>query len=292
MLSAALDGSIVKLYLPSECQAGNSESQQFDVDCCIQKVPGELPEIAWNISVKFPVFSTPIIATIKEGVVIALVINVKGDVFIFDYMDGGQLLWKQTVSANVFSSAILLPATEKEFSSYRVVFGAQDKRLHSLIISTTECNGTEPNTAYSNRLNPHLKDGRQLLCTWEWKVLHSENIFARPYVFCGDKTCTCHICQPESAAKHANTYHQKVNLKNENYLDQCDTEENSETNSSQFIASISTDGALYIICAKSGHILTQQNLGNNIFSSPVILNDRIIIGNRDNFLKCFRFNSS
>jgi len=285
LLSAALDGSIIKLEVPSVHEVNTSEHDHSYIHDCSLITPKEVPRKMWDKNVKFPVFSTPIIASLNENIIVAIVINVKGDVFIFDYMNAGQLLWQQTVNANVFSSAILLPAIENQVPSFRIAFGAQDKSLHSLVISSVE-----PKGKFSKTDDGHiLKNNNQLHCDWEWKVLHSENIYATPYAFYGDAKCTCHVCQTFRPNQDNETHHLEIKSTVTNTQEKRDIIENSMIDRSLYIASISTDGLLNIICAKSGIILTQHKLGNNIFSSPVIVNDRIVIGNRDNFLTCFRF---
>lgn len=49
----------------------------------------------------------------------------------------------------------------------------------------------------------------------------------------------------------------------------------------------STDGWLYILDTSTGHCLTKSKLPGEVFSSPVVLNNHILVGCRDNFLYSF-----
>ena len=288
LLTATLDGSIIKLIVPSLHDVKTSEHEHTFVDVCSPIPSEEHPKEVWDKNVKFPVFSTPIIASLNHNLTIALVINVKGDIFIFDYMNAGQLLWQQTVNANVFSSPILLPSIENQVPSYRIVFGTHEKCLYNLAISTVE-----PKTQFSKTSDGNiLNKNNQLNCNFEWKAPHSEKIYATPYAFYGDTSCTCHICQHYQSFQQTDIYHLEMTTTITNTHEKRGIIENSMTDKSLYIASISTDGFLNIICAKSGIILAQHKLGNNIFSSPVIVNNRLVIGNRDNFLTCFGFDTS
>ena len=87
LLSVALDGSVVKLDI----------SSNYDTQCREVSYPIKCPAMIWKQNVKDPVFSTPILTSLDANMVLAIVINVKGRVFIFDYTNQGHVLWTHSV---------------------------------------------------------------------------------------------------------------------------------------------------------------------------------------------------
>ncbi|KAG8248869.1 hypothetical protein J6590_032442 [Homalodisca vitripennis] len=59
-----------------------------------------------------------------------------------------------------------------------------------------------------------------------------------------------------------------------------------------YLAFATTEGLVYTACLHSGKIITSIRLPKEIFSSPVIYRDSLIIGCRDNSVYCLRFNKS
>jgi len=249
----------------------NVASHLSHVDAGNNRMQNRRPLKIWGQNVEFPVFSTPIINSIHGSLVVVVVINVKGDVVIFDYVNDGTVLWKHSVNANVFCSPILLPYEVERSSDRIIVFGAQDKHLHSIIISSVgEIETSGSKTKYIEMEKRHSSFESTLFnCYEQWKVKHSKDIYATPYAFYGDVECTCQPCQ-------------RPNFTNPNKA-------MDAMKKSLFVASVSTDGLLNIICVNSGLVMKQHSLGNNIYSSPVIVKNHIVIGNRDNFLTCFKF---
>ena len=220
---------------------------------------------------KFPVFSTPVVVCVSELVVV-VVINVKGKVVIFDYGNNGTVLWEHSVNANVFSSPILLPNVHGMSSNRVIVFGAEDKHLHSISISPGKDIKTIVHKTKHSKLEGKSRGMQRTLinCIELWKVKHSERIYATPYAFVGDINCSCQTCRPCPKTDSSN-------LKTVNNVKK-----------PLLIGSVSTDGVLNIICVNSGLVISQYKLGNNIFSSPIIVQNHVVIGNRDNFLTCFK----
>ncbi|CAN2388622.1 Acyl-CoA synthetase family member 4 [Pristimantis euphronides] len=62
---------------------------------------------------------------------------------------------------------------------------------------------------------------------------------------------------------------------------------NPHTGSTELLAVASTDGNLQILEAHSGLLMRQYALGGEIFSSPVVYDNRLVVGCRNNFVYCF-----
>uniref|UniRef100_A0A131YKU0 Acyl-CoA synthetase family member 4-like protein n=1 Tax=Rhipicephalus appendiculatus TaxID=34631 RepID=A0A131YKU0_RHIAP len=56
-------------------------------------------------------------------------------------------------------------------------------------------------------------------------------------------------------------------------------------------AGASTQGKLFIIDGHHGEVLSSYHLDNEVFSSPVVLGDHMIVGCRDNYVYCFHVES-
>ena len=276
LLSVALDGSVVKLDLSSNYDSRGSE-QLSDTR--------KYPSMIWKQNVKDPVFSTPIITSLNSAMVIAIVINVKGCVVIFNYDNQGQVLWTHNVKANIFSSPILLPSNEDGPNQKAIIFGGHNKILYKLALSTGE------HMTHNSNAVPQVQqiensniDGHVLQCNFQWQVMLEDTIFSTPTAFVGGSQCNCSICINNHDVNVINPSYETAKAKYDDGIIRIA----SECQNPLFIASVTTDGLLNIICAKSGERLKSYKVGHNIFSSPVIVNDYIVIGNRDNLLTCFQ----
>ena len=269
-----LDGKVVKLLLPWFV-GEDSEKYNWDAESC--KHPSDItkPSKIWEQTAEFPVFSTPIIFSVQENLVVAAVINVKGNVLIYDYSNSGQLLLTYSVNAKVFCSPLLVQDMDQFGipSSNSIVFGGQDRHLYKITLSSVEI--PDKFLSEGESKSEIITEGN-LNCVEKWKVLHPDHVYATPCLLSANLKCSCKIC-----LQHDNMASKEV------------LQESASSNAkSTFIASVSTDGTFHILCAKGGTLLKQHKLGNNIFSSPIIIDNKIVVGNRDNFLSCYQLKST
>ncbi|XP_072262310.1 beta-alanine-activating enzyme isoform X3 [Pyxicephalus adspersus] len=66
---------------------------------------------------------------------------------------------------------------------------------------------------------------------------------------------------------------------------------NPHTENTELLAAASTDGSLWILDAHSGLLISQCTLEGEIFSSPVVCLNQLVVGCRDNYVYCFDLNS-
>lgn len=59
-----------------------------------------------------------------------------------------------------------------------------------------------------------------------------------------------------------------------------------------FVACASTDGTVSVLCSKTGVVLGSIRLPGEVFSSPVIVGDHLIVGCRDDFVYCYNITIS
>ena len=290
-----LDGKVVKLLLPWKV---GEDSEKYNWDVKAYKHPSNItePSKIWEQTAEFPVFSTPIIFSVQENLVVAAVINVKGNVLIYDYSNSGQLLLTYSVNANVFCSPLLVQDVDQfgTPSSKSIVFGAQDKYLYKITPSSIEILDKSLSEEKSKR---SIITEINLNCVENWKVLHPDHVYATPCLLSANLKCSCKIClqhdnMTSKEALQSNCLLQEVDSSNakstSDHIMECTMRSDMRT----FIASVSTDGTIRILCTKSGTLLKQHKLGNNIFSSPIIIDNKIVVGNRDNFLSCYQLKST
>lgn len=85
----------------------------------------------------------------------------------------------------------------------------------------------------------------------------------------------------ESTLSHASFTQSSIKMDSGNKLK---IETNSNREKTKFITFASTDGNLYIVNVYTGEITMQYELPGELFSSPVIYEDCIIIGCRNDFV--------
>jgi hypothetical protein len=56
----------------------------------------------------------------------------------------------------------------------------------------------------------------------------------------------------------------------------------------RFVVCASTDGTISILCSNSGNILGSIRLPGEVFSSPVVIGDQLVVGCRDDFVYCYK----
>ncbi|XP_032885002.1 beta-alanine-activating enzyme isoform X2 [Amblyraja radiata] len=61
---------------------------------------------------------------------------------------------------------------------------------------------------------------------------------------------------------------------------------NSDFNGRTLVAVMSTDGSLWILVAATGELITSYSLPGEVFSSPVIWENKLIVGCRNNYVYC------
>ena len=283
-----LDGKVVKLLLPWKV-GEDSEKYNWDAESCKQPSDITEPSKIWQQTAEFPVFSTPIIFSVQENLVVAAVINVKGNVLIYDYSNSGQLLLTYSVNANVFCSPLLVQDIDQFGipSSKSIVFGAQDRYLYKITLSSVEI---PDNVLSEGKSKREIITEGNLNCVEKWKVLHPDHVYATPCLLSANLKCSCKICLQHNnmASKEVLPEGASSNAESTSDYMECTMRSNMRS----FIASVSTDGTFHILCAKSGTLLKQHKLGNNIFSSPIIIDNKIVVGNRDNFLSCYQLKST
>ncbi|XP_077333569.1 beta-alanine-activating enzyme isoform X1 [Lithobates pipiens] len=67
---------------------------------------------------------------------------------------------------------------------------------------------------------------------------------------------------------------------------------NPHSENTELLAAASTDGSLWILDAHSGLLINQCTLEGEIFSSPVVCLNQLVVGCRDNYVYCFDLISS
>lgn len=61
-------------------------------------------------------------------------------------------------------------------------------------------------------------------------------------------------------------------------------------NHGQIVLIGSTDGCLRLLNSQTGEILCETVIdGNGLFSSPVCYEDSLLVGSRDDYLYCYKF---
>lgn len=61
---------------------------------------------------------------------------------------------------------------------------------------------------------------------------------------------------------------------------------NSDFNGKTLVAVMSTDGSLWILVAATGELITSYSIPGEVFSSPVIWENKLIVGCRNNYVYC------
>ena len=122
-----------------------------------------------------------------------------------------------------------------------------------------------------------------------------EPISSTPTAFVSASNCICPSCNNQFNTKSKDSIQIDENIASSissaTMLSEL-ASDSQKLRNSLFIASVTRDGLMNITCAKSGAMLKRFKLGHNIFSSPVIVNEYIVIGNRENLLTCFQLKNN
>ena len=176
-------------------------------------------------------------------------------------------MWACKTGAPIFSS----PVVTKEDAVPHILFGSHDNHLYC------------------------LTETGQLV----WRHETTSTVYAAPFVF--------QVCS-ESTDKHGRSAHLlsyckgNADLNGTNYAKESFSEEScphvkgisssdstsgqpSET-SRKLVVCASTKGKISILCCATGKCLGTVTLPGELFSSPVIVGDRLVIGCRDDNVYC------
>ena len=283
LFSVALDGSVAKLDI----------SPKSDIPTLTDSDSRKCPVLLWSQHAKFPIFSTPIINKLRSNAVLAFVVNVKGCVFIYDYLNDGNVLWTHDVEANVFFSPILLPCENLDQPSVDIVFGAQNKSLYRFSIKEIMVSNSKvkPPVGQNKEFNSNYN---QINFDLQWDNMLEEPISSTPTAFLSASNCICPSCNNQFNTKSMDSVKIDENLMSISSATMLSdlSSDSQKLRNSLYIASVTRDGLMNITCAKSGAMLKRFKLGHNIFSSPVIVNEYIVIGNRENLLTCFQLKNN
>ncbi len=178
----------------------------------------------------------------------------EGSVSFSQFNDENVLLqmWQFETGDSVFSSPVLIPASPR----------------HPDASCAAECDPTPCDAS-----TQHTTNGRQAYvigshdnhvhCLSEeglelWKVDMKSPVYATPFHF---STAACDSCEDHSE---------------------------SQPHVSHYIAVVSTQGQMNVLNAADGRCVSGAAIGREVFSSPVVCGDKLVVGCRDDFVYCFQ----
>ncbi|XP_023932610.1 acyl-CoA synthetase family member 4 [Lingula anatina] len=165
----------------------------------------------------------------------------------------GKMLWSYSTSGPIFSSPCIHQSDDRK--TELIIFGSHDHYVYCL-----------PSDA------PTLR----------WKMKTSSQVYSTPFVFPVLKT---EIVPKliDNSNEIPNTSEKPGNI--------CKNVKNFETYEN-FVCICATNGSLYLLALEDGTCFSQYNLPGEVFSSPVVFGDKILVGCRDDYIYCLQMRSS
>ncbi|XP_064636646.1 beta-alanine-activating enzyme-like [Lineus longissimus] len=217
-------------------------------------------DLLWTYNTKKPVFSSPC-ATL-DGIIAGCV-----DGCLYYVNHAGSLIWKYETGGPVFSSPCLTTTNQM------IIFGSHDSCVYCLDQSG-QC---------------------------KWKFMADSSVFATPFTFSltakdklktrfegteervcdvtASKTCDDHLRTNDSPSKETQQIRNKsCHCSGGKSCEKCVT----------IVCFFSTRGTMYILDVMSGEMMYQRHLPGEVFSSPVCIEDIIVVGCRDDYVYTFQ----
>ncbi|XP_035681596.1 beta-alanine-activating enzyme-like [Branchiostoma floridae] len=210
--------------------------------------------VLWHTALPKPIFSSPRITSWR-----IYVGCVDGELYSVDHH--GNVTWSFTTSGPVFSS----PCLSSSLSPHDLV---EQQPLDVIVVGSHDCH------VYC------LSEQAQL----RWKFETDSAVYATPFVFnlrAGsdtvlDSNILDQMSQLERMVSSVSTAKARTNT---------DTTNSDRTSQGHLcVAVASTKGTLYILTLDSGSCLASLRLPGEVFSSPVVWNNLLVVGCRDDFV--------
>lgn len=200
--------------------------------------------ILWSQQCPKPVFASLLL--IPSGVVCACV---DGFLYCFDFQ--GKELWKFEARTSVFCSPSYIAMECDSNSNGYIVFGSHDKCVYCLSLNgDLHWSFNADGQVYSSPFVAELNSNHFTTC--------QAKCFATCHAICHGKCCA--MCHTTCCNK-------------------CDL---SYTQMAVFV--FSTFGTLYILELYSGVLLGSYSLPGEVFSSPVVIDKRVLVGCRNDYM--------
>ncbi|XP_033631782.1 beta-alanine-activating enzyme-like isoform X2 [Asterias rubens] len=237
----------------------------------------------WTFSCGKPIFSSPSVS--RDSVVFG---SVNGILYCLDH-DGKQL-WSFSTNAPIFSSPCVSPSVEDDPLSPTlhvphksihhsaqdacIVFGSHDHYVYCVCLTTGKLQWRHrmPSTAYAS---PFIFRNHRL----------SNQRLSKNHHTCSKESaqsdCAVHPCLqylgPEKAANYG-----QLSKEMPPHLPTV----SNGCMASLFVAVCSTEGSVMIFDLRSGEVLASCQLPGEVFSSPVVVGDYLVVGCRDDYVYC------
>ena len=248
-------------------------------------------EVLWTFKATKPIFSSPV--AYGEFICFSCV-----DGIMYMLQQNGTLLWKFQTNGPIFSSACLVRHSLKgslEYPERPSSANERDCLDKSLGTSMSECQESSPSSRKSEYMeNASSKSGslKDAYCTSNRKCLEYPSLLSSNndcfLIGSHDKHLYCltkngHLIWKFEA--NSPVYSTPAIL-------QCRTTESNESTANtlqrNFAVACSTKGTLYVIDLASGELVTSYNFPGEIFSSPVVVGNSVVVGCRDNNVYCIQ----
>ena len=215
--------------------------------------------IIWQRNLFKPIFSSPCLCDgfIAFGCV---------DGFLYAMDFNGNDLWKFQTNAPIFSSPVYLNCMKHKSL---IIFGSNDHRLYCL-------------------------DENGVLL---WKFQTISPIYASVCILRDSPYTSHHAFNKKYVAENTERLCKKKMKSDDIVINDKEDVNTSKVNNTvpgieeSYLVVASTNGDLFILSANQGNCLAEYHLPGEVFSSPVTMNDKIIIGCRDDNVYCLHVDS-
>ncbi|XP_063415169.1 beta-alanine-activating enzyme-like isoform X2 [Mytilus trossulus] len=230
---------------------------------------GDNGKLLWQFNCRRPVFSSPMLT--KHGICVGCV-----DKKIYHINFKGQETWTYTVEDLVFSS----PAVVDDV----ILIGSNDGHLYCLsmegyLIWKVKVDSAVYSSAFTFNLN-YFPQSNVIIKT-KTKISQNDMYFLSN---CSSKK----FSKPEDISfKKSSCNSFEAEQSNEIKTDtvkNCTIQKNGRAN--KFVTFASTGGYLYIVNFYSGEIILKHFLSGQIFSSPAVYDNCLVVGCRNDFVYC------
>ncbi|XP_077984637.1 beta-alanine-activating enzyme-like [Glandiceps talaboti] len=205
----------------------------------------------WHFDSYKPIFSSP--AVTQHGCIFGCV---DGRVHYLDHH--GNQLWSFTTQGPVFSSPCTFPSAGSHdvlLANECAVFGSHDSHVYCLSIKTGEV---------------------------QWQFKTPSEVYATPFIFRSpflNQNLRCKSPQQETSQGSPARM-----LKSSSFVE-------DDSSPDLYVVVGCTVGTIFILHLYTGQLVSQYTLPGEVFSSPVVHGNRIIVGCRDDNVYCFEMAS-
>ena len=243
----------------------------------------------WQTSLMKPIFSSPCLC---RGIIVVGCV----DCYLYAIDFNGEIVWKFGTIGPIFSSPVYLK-WELPYKEELIIFGSNDHSIH--------CVNTDGKPIWQYKATSTIYASVGVLkyksCS---KVDIYSNISDKKHrlemnqVSDSNEKSKCNLCvnkvsdDERKTKTKLETNHSHCNMKTKHKLDMNQVSDNKEKrrksnsigkehSSGAFIVATSTNGKMYILDAEQGSLACSYTFPGEIYSSPVVVNDAIIVGCRD-----------